>query len=78
MGLGRVVQKSLKQCCTFSNQIEKNIHFQTAPPGARAWVDRGQGPGPRPQPGRVFFQTQFENGPFFQNSLKKVSPFQFF
>ena len=76
-GSGGVFQKSLKMMYFFK-LVWKRVHCQTVfekipHPGARAPVDRGQGPGPRPQPGGVFFQTQFENGSFVQNSLKNIN-----
>ena len=83
MGLGVFFQKRLNKEVRFQTILKKHFHFQTVfekipHPGGRARVDRGQGPGPRPQPGGVSFQTQFENGPFFQNSLKTYSLFQTF
>ena len=70
-GSGGVFQNSLKKGALFQTNLKKGCIFKLflkkiPHPWARAWVDRGQGPGPRPQPGGLFFQTQFENGHFFK------------
>ena len=78
-GSGGVFQKSLKRVLFLTNYFEQRVHLQTEfekiPHPVGAWV-LGPGPGPPGPwpPGGVFFQKQFETGPFFK-IVWKSTPF---
>ena len=65
-GPGRIFKKKSDKRGPVSNYFEKRVHFQTEfekIPQARAREARARARDPGPN--GVFFQTQFENGPFF-------------
>ena len=70
-GSGAVFQKSLKNGVLFQTILKERVRFQTEfeqipqPVGAGVLGPGPGPPGPWP-PGGVFFQKQFENGPFFK------------